>query len=651
MTSHYMKTTRVLVRLVVLWAMAALLPLAPAQTADQPPAKQIKIVLVGDSTVTDKSGWGLGFKQFITEHIDCVNTAAGGRSSKSFINEGRWAKALEAKGDYYLIQFGHNDEPGKGPDRETDPATTYTQNMARYVDEARAIGAKPVLVTSLTRRQWNANGDGKITSSLVPYVEAVKKLAADKHVPLIDLHASSKELCEQLGREKCNELSPIKGTNEVDNTHLNAKGSVVFARLVVTGLEQAVPELTPYFRTEPVAAEKVFDVKKFGAVGDGQSLDTVAIQKALDACAQAGGGIVEFSKGTYLSQPIYLKGNGLTVQLDAGATLLASTNFADFADPQKPGAVVAFVNAKGLNDLTLRGSGVIDGQGAVWWPAVRQAKKDAAPEPRRRPRLVVLQNCLNLHIMGITLQNSPSFHLVPVDSEDVTIDGIKILAPADSPNTDAMDPSVCRHVQIRNCTFDVGDDNIALKSGRVDAAHPDAAVEDVLVENCTFLHGHGMSIGSETLGGVKKLVVRNCTFDGTTSGIRIKSDRTRGGLVQNCRYENLTMKNVKIPVNITMYYPKVPATDTEQPVTEKTPRYRDLKIVNLKAESPQSAGFVVGLPESCVTNITFENIAITAPKGLTLRNAHAVNFDHATIQVTGGKPLILETNAEVTGWQ
>jgi hypothetical protein len=95
----------------------------------------------------------------------------------------------------------------------------------------------------------------------------------------------------------------------------------------------------------------------------------------------------------------------------------------------------------------------------------------------------------------------------------------------------------------------------------------------------------------------------------------------------------------------------VPATDTEQPVTEKTPRYRDLKIVNLKAESPQSAGFVVGLPESCVTNITFENIAITAPKGLTLRNAHAVNFDHATIQVTGGKPLILETNAEVTGWQ
>ena len=646
-----MKNTCVLVRLVVLWSMAALLPLAPAQTADQPPAKKIKIVLVGDSTVADKSGWGLGFKQFVTDQIDCVNMAAGGRSSKSYLNEGRWAKALELKGDYYLIQFGHNDEPGKGPDRETDPATTYTQNMARYVDEARAIGAKPVLVTSLTRRQWNANGDGKITSSLVPYVEAVKKLAADKHVLLIDLHASSKDLCEQLGREKCNELSPLKGTNEVDNTHLNAKGSVVFARLVVTGLEQAVPELAPYFRTEPAAAEKVFNIKKFGAIGDGQSLDTVAIQKALDASAQAGGGIVEFPKGTYLSQPIYLKGNGLTVQLDDGAILLATTNMADFADPQKPGAVVAFVNAKGLNDLTLKGSGIIDGQGAVWWPAARQAKKNGDPEPRRRPRLVVLQNCLNLHITGITLQNSACFHLVPVDSEDVTIDGIKILAPADSPNTDAMDPGACRHLQIRNCTFDVGDDNIALKSGRADAAHPDAAVEDVLVENCTFLHGHGMSIGSETLGGVKKLLVRNCTFDGTTSGIRIKSDRTRGGLVQDCRYENLTMKNVKIPVHITMYYPKMPATDTAQPVTEKTPRYRDLKIVNLKAESPQSAGFVVGLPESCVTNITFENVSITAPKGLVLRNARAVHFDHATIQVTSGKPLVLETNTEVTGWQ
>jgi len=115
------------------------------------------------------------------------------------------------------------------------------------VDETRAIGAQPVLVTSLVRRQWNTNGDGKFTSSLVPYVEVVKQIAAEKHVPLIDLHASSQALCEQLGRIKCNALSPIKGTNEIDNTHLNAKGSVVFAELVVADLVKVVPELTPCF--------------------------------------------------------------------------------------------------------------------------------------------------------------------------------------------------------------------------------------------------------------------------------------------------------------------------------------------------------------------------------------------------------------------
>ena len=216
---------------------------------------KIKIILVGDSTVTDKAGWGLGFKQLLTDRAECSNTASGGRSSMSFINEGKWKAALALKGDYYLIQFGHNDEPGKGPDRETQPDTTYREYMTRYVEEARAIGAKPVLVTSLVRRQWNTSGDGKITSSLVPYVEAVKKIAAEKNVPLIDLHASSKELCEQLGREKCNELSPLKETNTVDNTHLNAKGSVVFAKLVVQDLITAVPELAPCFVAEPNPAK------------------------------------------------------------------------------------------------------------------------------------------------------------------------------------------------------------------------------------------------------------------------------------------------------------------------------------------------------------------------------------------------------------
>jgi len=204
-------------------------------------------------------------------------------------------------------------------------------------------------------------------------------------------------------------------------------------------------------------------------------------------------------------------------------------------------------------------------------------------------------------------------------------------------------------VTIAHCTFDVGDDNIAIKSGHPDPAHTNAAAADFLVENCTFLHGHGMSIGSETTGGVKDVIVRDCTFDGTTSGIRIKSDRTRGGWVDGCLYKNLTMKNVKIPVNITSYYPKVPATDPARPVTGTTPRYRNLKIVNLTAESPQSAGLVIGLPESRITNLLFDNVKITAPEGMTVRNARAVQFRNSGIKTLSGAALILETNAEVTG--
>ena len=166
-----------------------------AQTASN---RAIRIVLVGDSTVTDRSGWGYGFKLFAGDDLECVNLASGGRSSKSYIDEGKWKEALARKGDYYLIQFGHNDEPGKGPARETDPQTTFRAYMSRYIDEAREIGAQPVLVTSLTRRHFEGR---TIRSTLTPYVDAVRALAAEKKVPLIDLHARSIEQVETMGEE------------------------------------------------------------------------------------------------------------------------------------------------------------------------------------------------------------------------------------------------------------------------------------------------------------------------------------------------------------------------------------------------------------------------------------------------------------------
>jgi pectinesterase len=219
---------------------------------------KVRIVLVGDSTVTEKAGWGLGFSQLITDRVECINTAVGGRSSKSFRDEGLWTNALALKGNYYLIQFAHNNEPGK-PGRSTD-MPTFVQDMKNYVDEARAIGAKPILVTPLTRRQWDKSGNGKIKSSLAPYAEEVRKIAAEKDVPVLDLHARSIELCESLGREGCLAFSPMKevdGKKAVDGTHLNAQGSMMFARLVVAELRKVIPELSSCFRVEVGATEGV----------------------------------------------------------------------------------------------------------------------------------------------------------------------------------------------------------------------------------------------------------------------------------------------------------------------------------------------------------------------------------------------------------
>jgi pectinesterase len=209
-------------------------------------AAKIRMVLAGDSTVTDQTGWGTGFANCLTPDVQLTNLSRGGRSSKSYIAEGLWQKCLDQKPDYVLLQFGHNDQPGHGPDRETDPETTYRQYMNQYIDDARAAGIKPVLITSLSRRQWG--DDGKIHSALEPNVKVVKQIAAEKHVPLVDLHARSIELYEKLGKDGCNKLSPKKPDGTTDNTHLNPKGNQTIGPIVAEELKKAVPDLSPYIK-------------------------------------------------------------------------------------------------------------------------------------------------------------------------------------------------------------------------------------------------------------------------------------------------------------------------------------------------------------------------------------------------------------------
>jgi pectinesterase len=239
----------------LLCLLAALLPALHVTAAA---GRKVRIVLAGDSTVTDKAGWGTGFAKCLSDDVDLINLSRGGRNSRSFIAEGSWKRVLDLKPDYVLIQFGHNDQPGHGPDRETDPQTTYRRCMTQYVDDARAAGIKPILVTSLSRRQWGA--DGRIHSTLQPNADVVKQIAAEKHVPLIELRARSIELYERLGRDAVNKLSPKKTPRQdkaeqattpadaLDGTHLNARGSDVVGPIVADELRKAVPDLAPYIK-------------------------------------------------------------------------------------------------------------------------------------------------------------------------------------------------------------------------------------------------------------------------------------------------------------------------------------------------------------------------------------------------------------------
>lgn len=208
----------------------------------------MKVVLVGDSTVASKSGWGDAFAELLDAKVECFNEARGGRSSKSYRDEGHWQRALDHQPAWVLIQFGHNDQPGKGPTRETDPTTTFATNLVRYVDDARAIGARPILVTSLTRRNFL---NGKLVRDLAAYVEATKRVAAEKKVPLVDLNARSIEQAEKLGPKGLEPMEPWgKPAWTKDHTHLTKLGGKLVAPLVVEELRKVAPELAKHVRAD-----------------------------------------------------------------------------------------------------------------------------------------------------------------------------------------------------------------------------------------------------------------------------------------------------------------------------------------------------------------------------------------------------------------
>lgn len=236
---------------------SAALGLLLAACASTPPKEGVRITLVGDSTQTERQGYGTGFCANLTAMADCINRAKGGASTKTYRRDGLWDTAQWPKPNYMLIQFGHNDvQTASHGDRETDLVTEYPAKLRRYVSEARAAGIKPVLVTPIARRYFQA--DGRIVDDLPGHVAAMKVVAAEMQVPLIDLHQISQDYFESLGETEAHKLGATKagpnGTIVPDKTHFNQKGSYVLGRMVAEAMARSVPELAGYVK--PQAAQQ-----------------------------------------------------------------------------------------------------------------------------------------------------------------------------------------------------------------------------------------------------------------------------------------------------------------------------------------------------------------------------------------------------------
>lgn len=391
--------------------------------------------------------------------------------------------------------------------------------------------------------------------------------------------------------------------------------------------------------------------RSFGARGDGVTKDTAAIQAAIDACERQGGGTVTLTPGTYLSAPIVLKSN-ITLHLDKGATLLGSTDHADYPairEFRAPG-LQALVSATNATNVSITGEGIIDGSGESWWKmawAIKGSGILGTDHPR--PRLVVFDHCKHVLIEGVTIQNSPMWQVVPYYSDDVTIRNVRILAPAHSPNTDAIDPFSSSRMVIDHVFSDVGDDNVAIKSGMINSPGPDSPSRDITIKDCTFLHGHGVSVGSELAGGAQNILAERIHFDGTANGIRVKANRDRGHDVSHLVFRDIEMKNVKNALIISEYYPRIiPAGGVSAaPVTRLTPHFHDIVIENVTATGSTLAGAIVGLPESPVTGVVLRNVRISAEKGLTIGYAQ-VTGEGVVVQAAKGQPITKSTGAELS---
>jgi len=440
----------------------------------------------------------------------------------------------------------------------------------------------------------------------------------------------------------------VADTGSYSVTVTNSQGTATSSSATLTVVAAAASTPPPL----PVIPSALFKATAFGAVGDGVTDNTAAIQAALNAAHGAGGGTVELpaSLQPYLCGPITLRSN-TRFQIDGGATLQLLP-FGTY--PNSTTSPSNFITIPGgSSHVAITGAGTIDGQGRPWWNAYN------AGTITNRPRLVQVNRTDTLLISGISLVDAPQFNLAFNNPTNITLVGLTITAPSDAPNTDGIDPTGT-HYLIQNCAISVGDDNIAVKASAVFTG-------DITIAHCTFGTGHGVSIGGQTNAGIDGMVVSDCRFNGTSTGLRLKADPTQGGLVQNLRYSDITMTGVPYPIVFYSYYnqlgtpgavsgssqitpAKVNAWNAAPPNplnTSTLPAWKNIRIDHLTATGATGYSILWGLPlaDNLISAVTLNNVKIAGGAGLEI-------YDAADVQLIGDSdlgPLITANALAITG--
>jgi polygalacturonase len=435
--------------------------------------------------------------------------------------------------------------------------------------------------------------------------------------------------------------------------------------------------------------------------GDGKTLNTEAFENAIATLAKKGGGKIIVPPGIWLTGPIKFRSH-TEINLERGAMIQFSRDYKSYPltvidlKGEKEIDSVSPISGENLEDVAITGDGIIDGggdawrplkkdklgerdwntlvrsggvlndKGEIWYPgrAVMDGEKIVSAlrkagslkiedyEPAHqflRPKMLRLIGVKRLRLEGVTFQNPPNWTLNPVLCEDVSIINIQVRNSPNAQNSDALDLESCRRAIIRGCTFDVGDDGICLKSGK-DAAGRRIGVptEDVLVENCVVYHAHGgFTIGSEMSSGVRNVRVNNCLFIGTDIGLRFKSTRGRGGVVENIFVSNVNMTGIQgDAINFNLYYGgKSPLDDTLNTetnfpaVTDETPSFRDIFLKNITCRGAKNAIILQGLPEMPLKTITLKDVDITSQFGVTVIDSENIQFENVRVENRSGEAL------------